>query len=220
MPFLASGLTPLIQTSNFSLWHYRTDDIRTDVTAAGYFNPVAAQLKPGDLMILQTIDAMALLPLRPGPATGPGVTLDGAVSPLALLRSAAQSFPVVQAVGAVVRTIVLAPLAAGFITGGSIPVSAQVQGPISQVVVSVRDASNQILPTPQLVTVSGGFATAAVPVPPVGSGYRIRVEDAQDPAIAAVSRSFSVTPPLNALQQENGAVIVMENGYALLRDFS
>ena len=218
MSFLASGLTPLIQTSSFSLWHYRTDDIRTDVTAAGYFNPVAAQLKPGDLMILQTADAMALLPLRSGPATGPGVTLDGAVSPLTLLRSAAQNFTVTQAVGAVVRTIVLAPLAAGFITGGSIPVSAQVQGPISQVLVSVRDSSNQIMPTPQIVTVSGGYATAAIPVPPVGTGYRIRVEDVQDPAIAAVSRTFSVTPPLDGIQQENLSVILMENGYALLRD--
>ncbi len=217
MPFAASGLTPLIQASGFSLWRYVTADLRADVAATGYFSAVASQFKPGDLLLLQAADALALLPLRAGPAFGPGVTLDGAVTPLAAIRSAAQRFSVSQAVGAVVRTIVLVPLAAGFIAGSSIPVSAQVQGPISQVVISVRDASGQTVAASQLVTVAGGFATAAVAAPPVGSGYRIRVEDALDPGLATTSRSFSVTPPSEALKQENGFVILMENGFALLR---
>ncbi len=217
MPFAASGLTPLIQTSGFSMWRYVTSDLRADVATTGYFSPVAGQLRPGDIMFLQAADALAMLPLRAGPAFGPGVTLDGAVTPLAAVRSAAQRFSITQAVGAVVRTIVLAPLVAGFIAGSTIPVSAQVQGPISQVVVSVRNAAGQTVVASQIVTVTGGFATAAVPVPPIGSGYRIRMEDALDPGLAAISRSFSVSPPNDVLQQENGFVILMESGFALLR---
>ena len=217
MPFAASGLTPLIQTSGFSMWRYVTSDLRADVAAAGYFTPAASQFRAGDIMFLQAADALAMLPLRAGPAFGPGVTLDGAVTPLAALRSAAQDFSIVQAVGAVVRTIVLAPLVAGFIAGSAIPVSAQVQGPISQVVVSVRNASGQTVSAPQIVTVSGGFATTAVTAPPTGSGYRIRMEDAQDPGLAATSRSFSVSPGIDGLQQENGFVILLESGFALLR---
>ena len=217
MPFAASGLTPLIQTSGFSMWRYVTPDLRADVAATGYFSAVASQFRPGDIMFLQAADALAMLPLRAGPAFGPGVTLDGAVTPLAAIRSAAQRFSVAQAVGAVVRTIVLAPLAAGFIAGTSIPVSAQVQGPISQVVVSVRNASGQTVGSGQLVTVTGGFVTVAVAAPPQGSGYRIRMEDSLDPGLAAVSRTFSVAPPTEALLQESGFVILMENGYALLR---
>ncbi len=218
MPFAPTGLTPLIQTSAFSLWHYVTQDPRAEVATLGYFNTVAGQFKPGDLMLLQSSDALAMLPLRAGPAFGPGVTLDGAIAPLAALRSAAQNFSLSQTVGAVVRTIILAPLAAGFIAGTTIPVSAQVHGPISQVVVSLRNASGQTVNTAQTVTVTGGFATAALPAPPTGSGYRIRVEDALDPAIAATSRSFSVAPPSRALKLENGFAILMENGFALLAD--
>ena len=217
MPFAASGLTPLIQTSGFSMWRYVTADLRADVAATGYFSTAAAQFRPGDIMFLQAADALAMLPLRAGPAFGPGVTLDGAVTPLAAIRSAAQRFSVSQAVGAVVRTIVLAPLAAGFIAGTTMPVSAQVQGPISQVVVSVRAANGQTVGTNQLITVAGGFAVAAIPAPPVGTGYRIRMEDALDPGLAAVSRSFSVAAPSESLKQENGFVILMENGFALLR---
>ena len=217
MPFAASGLTPLIQTSGFSIWRYVTADLRANVAAAGYFSTVASQFRPGDIMFLQAADALAMLPLRAGPAFGPGVTLDGAVTPLAAIRQAAQNFSLTQAVGAVVRTIILVPLSAGFIAGSSVPVSAQIQGPISQVVVSVRDAAGQVLPGSQLITVAGGFASAAMAAPPVGSGYRIRMEDALDPALAATSRTFSVAPGNASLGQENGFVIRMENGFALLR---
>ena len=217
MPFAASGLTPLIQTSGFSMWRYVTSDLRADVAATGYFATVASQFKPGDIMFLQAADALAMLPLRAGPAFGPGVTLDGAVTPLAAVRSAAQRFSITQAVGAVVRSIVLAPLVAGFIAGTSIPVSAQVNGPISQVVVSVRNAAGQTVVPSQIVTVTGGFATTAVAAPPIGSGYRIRIEDALDPGLGTVSRSFSVAPGAEALQQESGFMILMESGFALLR---
>jgi hypothetical protein len=220
MPFAPSGLTPLVQTAAFSLWHYVTSDARATVAAAGYFAPVAERFKPGDIMFLQAADSMAMLPMRSGPLFGPGVTLDGAVAPISAIRTAAQNFSFTQAVGAIIRTIVLAPIAAGFLAGMSIPVSAQVQGPISQVVVSVRDSTGATLPGSQIVTVVGGFATAAVPAPPAGTGYRIRMEDVQDPAIADVTRTFSVLPANEGqpLRQENGFVILIEAGGRLLAE--
>lgn len=140
-----------------------------------------------------------------------------ALPPLSPPSAARQRFSITQAVGAVVRSIVLAPLVAGFIAGTTIPVSAQIHGPISQVVVSVRNAAGQTIVPSQIVTVTGGFATTAVAAPPIGSGYRIRIEDALDPSLAAVSRSFSVAPGAETLQQENGFMILMESGFALLR---
>jgi hypothetical protein len=62
------------------------------------------------------------------------------------------------------------------------------------------------------------WSACALPAPPTGSGYRIRVEDALDPGIAATSRSFTVAPPSRALKLENGFAILMENGFALLAD--
>ena len=77
MPFSPASFGALIQGNGFTLWHYRTGDTRAVVAAAGYFAPVAESLNTGDLVILQAADAMALLPVRSGPALGPGVTLDG-----------------------------------------------------------------------------------------------------------------------------------------------
>jgi hypothetical protein len=116
VPFSPANLNALLQTSAFNLWHYRTADTRAVVSAAGYFTPVAASLKAGDLMILQTVDAMALVPFRSNAVPGTGVTLDGAVGPIALLRTASQGFRFGQAASAVVRTILLAPIAATPVT--------------------------------------------------------------------------------------------------------
>jgi hypothetical protein len=212
VPFSPANLNALIQTSAFALWHYRTTDSRATVSAAGYFAPATASLRAGDLMILQAADAMALVPLRSNAALGTGVTLDGAVGPVTLLRSAAMGLRASQSASAVVRTIMLAPLAAGFLVGGSIPVSAAVTGPIAQVVFSLRDAGGAVIPPVRSVTVEGGRAAASFPAPPVGSGYRIRVEDAADPAIGATSRSFSVAPDLAYLLIETGDGLTTEAG--------
>lgn len=215
MPFSPANLNALLQTSAFTLWHYRTTDSRAVVSAAGYFSPVAASLKPGDLLVLQAVDAMALVPFRSNAVLGTGVTLDGAVGPISLLRAASQGFSFSQAAAAVVRTILLAPIAAGILAGGSIPVSASVAGPIAQVVFSLRDANGAIIPPVQAVVVQGGVAATSFPAPPIGSGYRIRVEDAADPAIAATSRSFSVAPDIAHLLIETGAGLATEAGNPL-----
>lgn len=220
MPFSPASLNALIQSSAFNLWHYRTADTRAVVSAAGYFTPAAASLKPGDLMILQAADAMALVPLRSNAVLGTGVTLDGAVGPVSLLRGVAFGLRAAQSVSVVVRTILLAPLAAGILAGSSIPVSAAVTGPVAQVVFSLRDAAGAVVPPLRTVAVQGGVAATSLPAPPVGTGYRIRVEDVADPAIAATSGSFSVLPApagLSLLLAENGNSLTAESGNRLAR---
>lgn len=215
MPFSPADLTSLIQGNGFTLWHYRTTDSRATVTAAGYFATAAGQLRPGDLMILQSADALALLPFRIGPVIGTGVTLDGTVGPLNTVRSIAQVFTVSQAAQVVVRTIALAPLAAGFLAGSTIPVSATVTGPVAQVVFTLRDRGGTVIPPAQTIAVTGGSATASFPAPPVGSGYRIRVEDAADPGIAITSRSFNIGADLQLLLQDDNSWLLTEAGDVL-----
>ena len=218
MPFSPNALIPLIQSGSFSLWHYRSADLRIEIAAPGYFNAAAGRLRPGDVMILQAADAMAMLPVRSNALTGPGVTLDGAVTPVALTRSVAQIFGITQAAAAVVRTIVLAPLVAGVIAGTAIPVQAQVNGPVSQVVVSLRDGGGRLVPPAQTLTVSQGYVTAALPTPPVGTGYRIRIEDPLDPSLSATSRAFSILPDLRLVLSEEGLRLLQENGFAIAQN--
>jgi len=218
MPFAPTSLMPVFQSQSFSLWHYRSTDTRDDITTVGYFAPARTQLRVGDVMIVQASDALAILPVRSNATIGTGVNLDGAVAPVALTRTVAKSFQMVQAASAVVTTIILAPLLAGLIAGTSIPVSAQVMGPISQVIVSVRDAQGVVVPPAQLVDVAQGYATTTLPTPPVGTGYRLRVEDAGDSGVVAVSSSFNILPDLQLLLTESSALILQEDGSALAQN--
>lgn len=215
MPFVPTDLLPLVQNSGFTLWLYRTPDTRAEVTAPGYFAAATGRMRAGDLMVLQAGDAMALLPVRVNAGTGPGVTLDGSVTPLALTRSVAQLFGITQAAGAVVRTIVLAPLMAGIVAGTSIPVQAQVNGPVQQVTVTLRDGQGRVVPPVQTVNVSQGYVTTTLPTPPVGSGYRVRVEDTLDPAVGATTPSFSILPDLRLVLTEDGFALLQEDGGAI-----
>lgn len=217
MPFNPVSLGALIQGSSFTLWHYRTTDSRAVVAAPGYFDAVAASLKPGDLMVVQTSDALALLPIRLGATLGTGVTLDGAIGPFNTVRSVTQGFSFTQAAAAVVRTIVLAPIAGAIIAGSSIPVSASVTGPITEVVFTLRDANDAILPPARIVAVVNGGASTSFSAPPVGTGYRIRVEDSTDPSIGVTSPSFSVGMDLELVLQESDARLLIEGGGALRR---
>ncbi|GGC49275.1 hypothetical protein GCM10011504_29660 [Siccirubricoccus deserti] len=215
MPFSSANLTALVQGNNFTLWHYRTTDTRSTVTAAGYFAQVAANLRTGDLMVLQAADAVAMLPIRTGPALGTGVTLDGAVGPLNTVRAVAHGFRFGQVAAAVVRTIALAPFAAGIVAGTSIPVSATVTGSISAVAFSLRNGNGVLLPPVQTIAVAAGTAATSFNAPAVGTGYRIRVEDVADPAVAVVSRSFNVGPDLQLMLQESDGKLLSESGSPL-----
>ena len=216
MPFSPANLGALIQGDGFTLWHYRTADTRAVVAAAGYFAPVAESLNTGDLVILQAADAMALLPVRSGPALGPGVTLDGAVGALSLVRAAAQRFSFSQTAQAVVRTLVLGPMAASMVAGSAFAVSAIVTGPVGQVVFTVRDSSGAAAPPAKTVAVTNGRAATSFRAPPIGTGYRVHVEDAQDPTVSALSRTFSVGPDLRLLLLEDDTPLLTEAGDRLI----
>lgn len=215
MPFTVSSFSALIQTPGFALWHYRTADSRATVQAAGYFAAVAASLRPGDLVILQAADALALLPVRSNAALGTGVTLDGAVGPLNTVRSVAQTFSIGQAAAAVVRSLVLAPLTAAVVAGATVPAQATVTGPVASVVFTLRGPSGQVIPPARTVAVSGGVASTSFAAPPVGTGYRIRVEDAADPSIFALSQSFTVGTDLQLLLLQDGSRLLAESGDVL-----
>lgn len=217
MPFSPDDLGALFQGDGFTLWHYRTADTRAAVAAAGYFTPVAGSMSPGDLVILQAADAMALLAVRAGTVLGPGVTLDGAVGALGLVRAAAQRFSFAQTAHAVVRTLVLGPIAASMVAGSSFAVSASVSGPVGQVVFTVRDSAGAVVPSAKVVSVTNGRAATSFRAPPVGNGYRVHVEDAQDPSVSAVSRAFSVGPDLKLLLLEDDTRLLTEAGDRLIQ---
>ena len=80
---------PCSRAAAFNLWHYRTDGYPRRGLRRRLLRPGRRQPEPGDLMVLQTVDALALVPIRSGPVLGTGVTLDGAVGPLSLLRAVA-----------------------------------------------------------------------------------------------------------------------------------
>jgi hypothetical protein len=174
-------------------------------------------LRPGDIMILQAAGALALLPVRSGPALGTGVTLDGAVGALNLLRSAVQRFSFGQTAQAVVRTLVLGPVAASMVAGSAFAVTATVTGPVSQVVFTVIDGDGAVVPTPKTVAVTNGRAATSFRAPPIGTGYRIQAEDAHDPNVSAISRSFSVGPDLKLLLLEDDTTLLTESGGRLVQ---
>ncbi len=212
MPFVATDLVALVQANGFTLWHYRTTDTRAQATTPGYFGAAGGRFRPGDIMILQASDALAFVPFRSNAATGPALTLDGSGAPIALSRAIAFPARVTQVVSAVVRTIVLAPIVAGVLAGSTIPVEARVNGPIAQVIVTVRAPDGSVIPPARTANVDMGYANVALPAPPVGTGYRIRVEDAADPEIAAISATFSVLPDFRLLLQEDAFRILQEDG--------
>jgi hypothetical protein len=215
MAFSTATFAALIESNGFTMWHYVTADTRATVTGAGYFATVAARLRAGDLMLLQTADAMAMLPIRSGPALGVGVTLDGVVGALATVRNALFNFTVNQSISAIVRTIVLAPLAAGIVVGGSIPVSAQVTGAISTVVFGIYDTNGTLVPPAITAPVIGGSASAILPAPPLGTSYRIRARDGSVPTLVATSFAFNVGPDLQFLLQEDDNNLLLQTGSGL-----
>ncbi len=215
MPFIPASLTALVQGNSFTLWHYRTADTRADVEAPGYFAPAADNLRPGDLMVLQAADALVLQPFRIGADLGSAVSIDGAVGLVERSLTVSHRFSVTQFAVAVVRSIVLAPLASIIVAGAPIPVSATVTGPVTEVVFTLRDATGAVVPPAQVAPVAGGVATATIPAPPVGFGYRIRVEDGADPLLGATSGSFGIGPELERLLQESGSLLLAEDAGAL-----
>ncbi len=216
MPFVNTALTSLVTNSGFSLWLYRTTDTRATVLVAGYFTPAAARLVAGDLIIVQAADSVSVIPVRISAQVAAGVVIDTTAAPFRVDRQSAQRFSVMQAASALVQTIVLAPLAAGLVSNGVVQASASVVGPVAQVSFSINDASGAVIRGPQLATVSGGTASATLAAPPVGTGYRMRVQATLDTAVADTSAPFAVTAPFSLLVQGGSFLLAQDGGRLFL----
>ncbi len=51
MSYKANDLSVLSYANGFTLWHYVTDDPRTEVETEGYFDKAAAMLRPSDVIM-------------------------------------------------------------------------------------------------------------------------------------------------------------------------
>lgn len=54
MPFLSKDLSVLSYTNGFTLWHYKTVDLQTEVDADGYFNLASDMVRFGDVVMTNT----------------------------------------------------------------------------------------------------------------------------------------------------------------------
>jgi hypothetical protein len=55
MAFEAKNLSVLAYSNGFTLWHYATKDVASDVDTSAYFNDAADMLRTGD-MIMANVD--------------------------------------------------------------------------------------------------------------------------------------------------------------------
>lgn len=215
MSFLPSGLSALTAANGFTLWHYRTEDDRASVLAAGYFVAAANQLLPGDIVIVQAADATALVPIRGGSVAGGGVTVDGSGGAPALLRSATLTADVSLSAAAVPRALVLDAPPGFLLPGDPLGAGASVIGPIAQVTFTLTTAGGDQVSAPVTVPVVAGRAVAGFTAPQSGGGYRLFAMDAADPANVVLSPPFAVTQPPRLLNEADG-IMLLENGAVLL----
>ena len=51
MSMNSKNLSVLAYSNGFTLWHYKTEDVKTVVSASGYFNDVANIFNVGDMIV-------------------------------------------------------------------------------------------------------------------------------------------------------------------------
>lgn len=54
MAFLPKDLSVLAYANGFTLWHYTTADLHTQVRVSGYFNAAGHMLRVGDMLLANT----------------------------------------------------------------------------------------------------------------------------------------------------------------------
>ena len=218
MPFDARNLTPLeASAAGFTMWLYTTTDTRAAVLAPGYFSPVAARLLPGHLILLQSADSLSLIPVRSNGAVGNGLVLDASAPPVRL--AAAAALAIVFQLGATTvqtRTVALDPVPAGLYIGRSFTVSARTTGPVATLLFSIVNAAGAIVAGPVSVSALSGAASTTFTAPAAGSGYRVRVTDADEPLATQLSSSFVVTEPYVLLTETGGTLLMQDGGELLL----
>ncbi|MCQ4159798.1 hypothetical protein NON00_07635 [Roseomonas sp. GC11] len=217
MPFDPRGLTSLASTDSFTLWLYVTTDTRAAVLAPGYFTAATGRLQPGHVVVLQSADSLTFLPVRSSATVGNGLVLDASAAPLRLNANAELVLDIAMAaVAAATRTVALGTIPTGLYTGRSFTVSASVSGPVSTLVFSMLNASGTVVLGPTSVAVSSGGASVSFTAPAAGSGYRIRVADADEPLATQTSASIVVTEPYALLTEAGTSLLASDGGEILL----
>jgi hypothetical protein len=112
--------------------------------------------------------------------------------------------------------VALDPMPAGLYIGRSFTISARVTGPVATLLFSVLDAAGGVVAGPVAAGALSGSASVSFTAPAPGAGYRVRVQDAEEPLVAQLSSSFVVTEPF-VLLTETGATLLLQNGGELLR---
>ncbi|HWL79881.1 MAG TPA: hypothetical protein VNR89_02930 [Roseomonas sp.] len=216
MPFDPRGLSSLASTDSFTLWLYVTSDTRAAVLAPGYFASVTDRLQPGHVVVLQSADSLTFLPVRSSAGVGNGLVLDASAPPLRLNANSAFGLQFSMApVAVVARSVALDPVPTGLYVGRSFTVGARATGPVTTLVFTMLNAAGAVIAGPVSVSAASGSASASFTAPDPGTGYRIRVADAQEPLAAQTSTSFVVTEPF-ALLTESGATITAQQGGEML----
>jgi len=214
MPFNLRGLAALIASDSVTMWFYTTTDTRSAVLAPGYFSAVADRLQQGNIIICQTSDALAFLPVRANGDVGNGLVLDAYAAPIRLTTGANHVANFTMAGLPVSRTLVLAPIGAGITVGREIPVSATVTGAVSSISFTLIDPDGATVQTKVSIPVNG-IANSTFTAPAIGNGYRIRASDTDEPAATMLSPSFVINSPYSILLQ-SGSNVLTENGAELL----
>lgn len=216
MPFDPRGLSALNSTGSFTLWLYVTGDTRAAVLATGYFSGAADRLLPGHILVVQAADSLNFLPVQSNAKVGNGVVLDASAPPLRLGAAAALRIAFsLPPVAAETRSVALEPVPTGLYIGRSFTVAARVGGPIATLQFSILNAAGGIIAGPVSAHVANGGASATFIAPEPGTGYRIRVQDPQEPLASQTSASFVVTEPF-ALLTESGATLAAQSGGELV----
>lgn len=215
MAFDARNLSPLESAGGFTMWLYITTDTRAAVLAPGYFSSAADRLRPGHLILLQSADSLSLIPVRSNGEVGNGLVLDASAPPVRLTVAAALTMLFSLGASAQARSVALDAIPAGIYTGRTFTVTARVTGPVSTVRFSILNAAGTTVSGPISASVASGSASVTFNAPAIGSGYRVRVQDADEPLAMQLSPSFVVTEPFMLLT-ESGATLLMQDGGELL----
>lgn len=217
MPFDARNLTPLeASAAGFTMWLYTTTDTRAAVLAPGYFSSVADRLLPGHLILLQSADSLSLIPVRSNGQVGNGLVLDASAPPVRLAARADLDMLFRFVAVVQTRTVSLDAVPAGLYIGRSFTVSARVTGPVTTLVFSILDAAGAIVAGPVSASVAAGSASVTFAAPAAGSGYRVRVQDADEPLVTQTSSSFVVTEPFMLLTEAGGTLLLQSGNGVLL----
>ncbi len=215
MAFDARNLSPLESAGGFTMWLYVTSDTRAAVLATGYFSSAADRLLPGHLILLQSADSLSLIPVRSNGAVGNGLVLDASAPPVRLTVASALAMLFSLSATAEARSVALDPVPAGIYVGRTFTVTARTTGPVSTVQFSIINAAGNTIAGPTSASISSGSASVIFNSPAIGSGYRVKVQDVDEPLAMQLSPSFVVTEPA-ALLTENGATLLMQDGGELL----